>query len=949
MPVEPAFCLETAMLLAGFAFETYNQPDINWELRTDGSRTGILSPAFVREHFDGVLAIDAVKAELFRPTSLLPLQSLDTYLVLQLSDAEPVRTETVRGSQSPEWSSGRFLYVRNPESSTLLLSIYCEKPLGGGDELLGRTQVPVKELFDTSLRLWGERRGLSGGGRIELKATYVPLTEKLEVDVDKLQSIASELTSSSDLARSVGTLWSRWRADRAIEANTGVRGERRGSRLTSTKRDIFNSKTWFEAEAPKGARGAAGVDWGELCKTMGGAAATGSLSFEACCFIENEATNTQCGIWRQGETKTLVVSFRGTQTDQLRDVLTDLSFMQRRATPAGETLTAAGRRATLRQADAGNTLAETLQSSLSSLRAGDYRAALKEMRDVELAVQELRISSDERDRLTRNSSTPEVIVDGVPPMVHSGFYDALQSVLPATIRLIKMCTGSVDGLQPAADNTLLDGSRAGDGWTIYVTGHSLGGALATLMCWEIEAIRAAELPSVSSVQLYNFGSPRVGNAAFARSFNKAIPTAFRIINGLDVVARVPRPSNLSFAGEWEQVGRTVLLKPETSEATANLKGIWIEGEDDGECPVRELAPAPLAQGVKRLDALWAGLADGTFLQRELSLLRTVGDGIAHHLEDSYHDGMAKAIEGWDEVLRKRQQKGVRVEGAAERFGGISTTGDAVAALAASHNGEKANGEDDGEDGDGDSSAGGAVALHSSDEAPRRENGKDGGIDVTVDEATVTQLDRIIKSELESILRDAKSSSEETERLREFIPRLQRRATDELPAAASKGELVPSIDSLTSSSRLVADRLREVVKGELASGAWNLRDLSLMLRIVLLLAASLSPAAALLPARILISTYSTVLASELGERFLEELVAQLQQRLQQGVSDTVRGFTGKSEYQFGDLTRAAVAKATGKPNDEYEFGDITRAAVSRVAEMLAGEDTNTQKKKPENKS
>eukprot|EP00965_Chrysotila_dentata_P235443 6200758-Pleurochrysis_carterae.AAC.1 len=26
----------------------------------------------------------------------------------------------------------------------------------------------------------------------------------------------------------------------------------------------------------------------------------------------------------------------------------------------------------------------------------------------------------------------------------------------------------------------------------------------------IEAIRAAELPSVSSVQLYNFGSPRVG-------------------------------------------------------------------------------------------------------------------------------------------------------------------------------------------------------------------------------------------------------------------------------------------------------------------------------------------------------------------------------------------------------------------------------------------------------
>ena len=44
-----------------------------------------------------------------------------------------------------------------------------------------------------------------------------------------------------------------------------------------------------------------------------------------------------------------------------------------------------------------------------------------------------------------------------------------------------------------------------DGWTVYVTGHSLGGALATLMSWEIEALRERDLPAVSRVVMYNFG------------------------------------------------------------------------------------------------------------------------------------------------------------------------------------------------------------------------------------------------------------------------------------------------------------------------------------------------------------------------------------------------------------------------------------------------------------
>jgi hypothetical protein len=44
---------------------------------------------------------------------------------------------------------------------------------------------------------------------------------------------------------------------------------------------------------------------------------------------------------------------------------------------------------------------------------------------------------------------------------------------------------------------------------------------------------------------------------------------------------------------------------------------------------------------------------------------------------------------------------------------------------------------------------------------------------------------------------------------------------------------------------------------------------------------------------------------------------------------VRDFTGNEEYQFGDITKAAVSKFTGK--DEYEFGDISK----KVGQMLFG--------------
>ena len=77
---------------------------------------------------------------------------------------------------------------------------------------------------------------------------------------------------------------------------------------------------------------------------------------------------------------------------------------------------------------------------------------------------------------------------------------------------------------------------------IWVTGHSLGGALATMMGAEIlRRIDAGENYKLKGV--YTFGSPRVGNNAFHAKFTKAAAASgtrvVRFRNGDDIVTAVP--------------------------------------------------------------------------------------------------------------------------------------------------------------------------------------------------------------------------------------------------------------------------------------------------------------------------------------------------------------------------------------------------------------------------
>lgn len=77
---------------------------------------------------------------------------------------------------------------------------------------------------------------------------------------------------------------------------------------------------------------------------------------------------------------------------------------------------------------------------------------------------------------------------------------------------------------------------------LWITGHSLGGALAALAT-------ARFLENDIPVEaLYTFGQPRVGNSNFAEVFEVWFDSMYRLVNNEDIVPRVP-------VGGYKHVGR----------------------------------------------------------------------------------------------------------------------------------------------------------------------------------------------------------------------------------------------------------------------------------------------------------------------------------------------------------------------------------------------------------
>jgi len=83
---------------------------------------------------------------------------------------------------------------------------------------------------------------------------------------------------------------------------------------------------------------------------------------------------------------------------------------------------------------------------------------------------------------------------------------------------------------------------------IFITGHSLGGALATLAALDLQTRYTGEY----AVRMINLASPRVGDYSFARMFDSLIPNAVRVVFTRDVVPGLPK-----FGCMFKHVGHEV--------------------------------------------------------------------------------------------------------------------------------------------------------------------------------------------------------------------------------------------------------------------------------------------------------------------------------------------------------------------------------------------------------
>ncbi|PWV12850.1 putative lipase [Trypanosoma cruzi] len=73
-------------------------------------------------------------------------------------------------------------------------------------------------------------------------------------------------------------------------------------------------------------------------------------------------------------------------------------------------------------------------------------------------------------------------------------------------------------------------------YSIFCTGHSLGGALASLCAYSLRRMLRLMNYPLLEVTVYTFGQPALGNRAFQKAYDKAVPRTFRVVNESDAVS-----------------------------------------------------------------------------------------------------------------------------------------------------------------------------------------------------------------------------------------------------------------------------------------------------------------------------------------------------------------------------------------------------------------------------
>lgn len=127
----------------------------------------------------------------------------------------------------------------------------------------------------------------------------------------------------------------------------------------------------------------------------------------------------------------------------------------------------------------------------------------------------------------------------LPACVHQGFIAAWETVRSQVEDIVR--TAPVDPI---------DGSLH-----VFITGHSLGGALATLAAFDVQQLLTQLQPAEKfSITCYTYGAPRVGNHKFAALYKQAVPDTWDVANDQDVV-----PKSSKWMRIYKRTGERVII------------------------------------------------------------------------------------------------------------------------------------------------------------------------------------------------------------------------------------------------------------------------------------------------------------------------------------------------------------------------------------------------------
>jgi len=100
----------------------------------------------------------------------------------------------------------------------------------------------------------------------------------------------------------------------------------------------------------------------------------------------------------------------------------------------------------------------------------------------------------------------------------------------------KIHSGFADIYKGLAEQTREIARQLNPSLPCYISGHSLGSALATLAAIDI----AQNVPKLKDqIRLYTYAGPRVGNPDFAQMHSQVIPNSYRIVNLADSIPLSP--------------------------------------------------------------------------------------------------------------------------------------------------------------------------------------------------------------------------------------------------------------------------------------------------------------------------------------------------------------------------------------------------------------------------